>query len=80
MGKRDAVDGLPTPYAELLLLRLAGAGDEEIASRLGVAPESIANLGRLAHTKLAALRDGFDAEVASRPQGPPIGVSPDEEW
>jgi DNA-directed RNA polymerase specialized sigma24 family protein len=49
----DDLDGLPEAYATALRLRDAGCSDEMIADRLGIEPEAVAPLLRIALAKLA---------------------------
>jgi DNA-directed RNA polymerase specialized sigma24 family protein len=49
----DTLDGLPDAYATALRLRDAGCSDEMIADRLGIEPEAVAPLLRIAIAKLA---------------------------
>jgi hypothetical protein len=42
-------------YIDVLLLELLGWGDDRVASCLGVDPEAVPNLRRLAHCKLEQL-------------------------
>jgi len=49
----DELDGLPEAYATALRLRDAGCTDEMIADRLGIEPEAVAPLLRIAVAKLA---------------------------
>jgi DNA-directed RNA polymerase specialized sigma24 family protein len=49
----DDLDGLPEAYATALRLRDAGCTDEMIADRLGIEPEAVAPLLRIALAKLA---------------------------
>ena len=49
----DDLDGLPEAYATALRLRDAGCTDEMIADRLGIEPEAVAPLLRIAVAKLA---------------------------
>jgi DNA-directed RNA polymerase specialized sigma24 family protein len=59
----EALDQLPLPYSTALRLRDAGIPNEVIAECVGVEPEAIATLLRLAEAKLAAT--GY-SESASR--------------
>jgi len=47
------MDGLPEAYATALRLREAGCSDEMIADRLGIEPEAVPPLLRIAAAKLA---------------------------
>lgn len=47
------MDRLPLPYSEALRLRDAGVADEVIAAILGIEPEALDTLMRVAHAKLA---------------------------
>jgi DNA-directed RNA polymerase specialized sigma24 family protein len=51
----DAVDQLPALYASALRLRDAGLANEAIAKRIGVHPEAMDTVLRLAEVKLALL-------------------------
>jgi DNA-directed RNA polymerase specialized sigma24 family protein len=55
MDRGAALDRLPETYANALRLRDAGLRDEDIAMRLGIPPEAIAPLLRLAEAKLTRL-------------------------
>jgi DNA-directed RNA polymerase specialized sigma24 family protein len=50
-----ALELLPESYARALRLRDAGSQPAEIARRLGIAPEAVANALALADAKLARL-------------------------
>jgi DNA-directed RNA polymerase specialized sigma24 family protein len=52
-----ALERLPATHAEALRLREHGETDEAIAGRLGIEPEAVAPLVRVAEAKLAALAD-----------------------
>jgi hypothetical protein len=52
-----ALERLPATYADALRLREHGETDEAIAARLGIEPEAVAPLVRVAEAKLAALVD-----------------------
>jgi hypothetical protein len=52
-----ALERLPAAYAEALRLREHGEADEAIAAQLGIEPEAVAPLVRVAEAKLAALID-----------------------
>jgi DNA-directed RNA polymerase specialized sigma24 family protein len=52
-----ALERLPATYAAVLRLREHGETDEAIAAQLGVEPEAVAPLVRVAKAKLAALVD-----------------------
>lgn len=52
----DAIDQLPLLYASALRLRAAGIPRDEIAERIGVHPEAIDTVLRLAEDKLRCLR------------------------
>lgn len=52
-GGVDALDDLPEAYATALRLRDAGCTDEMIADRLGIEPEAVAPLLRIAMAKLS---------------------------
>lgn len=52
----DAVDQLPAPYAVALRLRAAGVACDEIAARIGVQPEAMDAVLRIAEAKLNVLR------------------------
>jgi DNA-directed RNA polymerase specialized sigma24 family protein len=49
----DSLDGLPDAYATALRMRDAGCSDDMIADRLGIEPEAVAPLLRIAMAKLA---------------------------
>jgi DNA-directed RNA polymerase specialized sigma24 family protein len=49
----DTLDGLPDAYATALRLRDAGCSDDMIADRLGIEPEAVGPLLRIAMAKLA---------------------------
>lgn len=60
--RKDAIDRLPLPYSTALRLRAAGIPDGLIAECIGVAPEAIDTLMRLAEAKLAGrIRDADSA-------------------
>ena len=48
---------LPATYAEALRLREHGESEEAIAAQLGIEPEAVEPLVRVAEAKLAALVD-----------------------
>lgn len=50
------MDRLPLPYSEALRLRDAGVADPVIAEILGIEPEAMSTLMRVAEAKLAAAR------------------------
>ena len=52
-----ALERLPATYAEALRLRERGETDEAIAAQLGMEPEAVEPLVRVAEAKLAALVD-----------------------
>jgi DNA-directed RNA polymerase specialized sigma24 family protein len=52
----DAVDQLPALYARALRLRDAGLPDDDIAERIGVHPEAMDTVFRVAQAKLDRLR------------------------
>jgi DNA-directed RNA polymerase specialized sigma24 family protein len=52
-----ALGRLPATYAEALRLREHGKTDEAIAAQLGIEPEAVEPLVRVAEAKLAALVD-----------------------
>jgi DNA-directed RNA polymerase specialized sigma24 family protein len=52
-----ALERLPATHAEALRLREHGETDEAIAVHLGIEPEAVAPLVRVAEAKLAALAD-----------------------
>ena len=51
------MDRLPLPYSEALRLRDAGVADDVIAEILGIEPEALDTLMRVADAKLAAARN-----------------------
>ncbi|HEX2284549.1 MAG TPA: hypothetical protein VHI10_06935 [Mycobacterium sp.] len=51
--RRDALNRLPLPYSTALRLREAGIPDELIAECVGVEPEAMETLLRIAQAKLA---------------------------
>ena len=53
----DELDDLPDAYATALRLRDAGCSDEMIADRLGIEPEAVAPLLRIAVAKLTRRTD-----------------------
>ena len=55
-NRRAALDRLPLPYSEALRLRDAGVAEAVIAEILGIEPEAISTLMRVAEAKLAAAR------------------------
>jgi DNA-directed RNA polymerase specialized sigma24 family protein len=55
MDRGAALDRLPETYARALRLRDVGLRDEDIAMRLGIPPEAIAALLRVAEAKLTRL-------------------------
>lgn len=57
MEPAEALARLPRPYAVALRLRADGAGDALIAARVGVEPEAVGPLLRIARAKLRAMRD-----------------------
>jgi DNA-directed RNA polymerase specialized sigma24 family protein len=52
-----ALERLPATHAEALRLREHGETDAAIAAQLGIEPEAVAPLVRVAEAKLAALAD-----------------------
>jgi DNA-directed RNA polymerase specialized sigma24 family protein len=50
-----ALERLPETYAEVLRLREHGEADEAIAAQLGIEPEAVEPLVRVAEAKFAAL-------------------------
>jgi hypothetical protein len=50
-----ALERLPATYAEVLRLREHGEADEAIAAQVGIEPEAVEPLVRVAEAKLAAL-------------------------
>lgn len=61
---------LPATHAEALRLREHGESDEAIAARLGIVPEAVDPLVRVAAAKLAALVDPNSTDrLAARPAG-----------
>lgn len=60
----DAIDQLPVLYASALRLRARGTPHDEIAERIGVHPEAIDTVLRLADEKLHLLRAGIASEKA----------------
>jgi DNA-directed RNA polymerase specialized sigma24 family protein len=57
MDRAEAVRLLPEKYARALLLRDRGCEDAQIAAALGIVPEAIGPLLRLAEAKLQRLLD-----------------------
>ena len=55
MDRAAALAALPAPYATALIWRAEGATLADLADRLGVAPEAVGPLLRLAEAKLARL-------------------------
>ena len=55
MDQRDALDRLPEAYAKALKLQAAGADAASLAEAIGVAPEAVPALLKLAHAKRAVL-------------------------
>ena len=55
MDVDERIAALPRPYALALRLEAAGVDAELIADCLGVEPEGVGPLLRMAHEKLAAL-------------------------
>lgn len=51
----DAIDQLPVLYAIALRLRAAGIPDDEIAERIGIHPEAVGVVLRLADDKVRRL-------------------------
>jgi DNA-directed RNA polymerase specialized sigma24 family protein len=62
----EALAKLPEAYAAVLRLRADGLDDERIAALLGLKPEGVDPLVRVARAKLAALREepGHEEHVA----------------
>jgi DNA-directed RNA polymerase specialized sigma24 family protein len=62
----EALARLPEAYAAVLRLRANGLDDERIAALLGLKPEGVDPLVRVARAKLAALREkaGDEEDVA----------------
>jgi hypothetical protein len=54
VGRRDALERLPLPYSTALRLRDEGVSDELIAKCVGIEPEAVGTMLRLAEAKLAA--------------------------
>ena len=67
MNRAAALDSLPAAYATALRLRDAGLDQEELARRLGIAPEAVASTLELADAKLARLLSV--AEARAEPAG-----------
>lgn len=63
----DAVDQLPVVYASALRLRALGIPLDEIADRIGVHPEAMDTVLRLADEKLALLQAGTAVETRPDP-------------
>jgi DNA-directed RNA polymerase specialized sigma24 family protein len=61
-----ALELLPESYARALRLRDAGSHPAEIAKRLGIAPEAVANALALADAKLARLLAEGERDPSSR--------------
>lgn len=57
----EAIDQLPAVYASALRLRAAGTSHDEIAERLGLHPEAVDTLLRLAEDKLHGLLQAEDS-------------------
>jgi DNA-directed RNA polymerase specialized sigma24 family protein len=55
MDEEEALDSLPTAYATVLRLRLAGHGTDVIAAALGVSADTVPAVVELAEAKLARL-------------------------
>lgn len=53
-SRRAAIDRLPLPYSSALRMRAAGISCDLIAECIGVEPEAMQTLMRLAEAKLAA--------------------------
>jgi hypothetical protein len=51
--RKDALDRLPLPYSTALRLRESGIPDDLIAECIGVEPEAMETLLRVAQAKLA---------------------------
>lgn len=65
MDEDSALDSLPEAYATALRLRRQGLEEGAIAERLGLEPQAVGPLLRLAEAKLAALRDPLDEPASS---------------
>ncbi|HUR48189.1 MAG TPA: sigma factor-like helix-turn-helix DNA-binding protein [Acidimicrobiales bacterium] len=67
MERDDALRQLPEAYAAVLSLSAQEFTEEEMAERLGIPPESVAPLLRIAGAKLARLLD--PSSKRPRPSG-----------
>lgn len=60
MDRETALSKLPQTYEEALRLRDKGLEDVALANALGIEPEAVANLIRLAEAKLNRLVEAVD--------------------
>jgi DNA-directed RNA polymerase specialized sigma24 family protein len=60
MERAQAIEELPEAYARALSLRDKGVGAEVIAAELGIVPEAVSSMLRLADAKLARLMENGD--------------------
>jgi len=66
MDEESALARLPETYAAALRLRRQGLDESAIAEQLGLEPEAIGPLLRLAEAKLAALDERSDESVSEK--------------
>lgn len=55
--RQAALERLPIPYSTALRLRDAGVSDQLIAKRVGVEPEAVGPMLKVAEAKLAAAEE-----------------------
>lgn len=63
MERAQAIEELPEAYARALSLREKGVGAEVIAAEVGIVPEAVASMLRLADAKLAHLMENGGNET-----------------
>jgi|GraSoiStandDraft_23_1057293.scaffolds.fasta_scaffold1545707_1 DNA-directed RNA polymerase specialized sigma24 family protein len=76
MDRATALSRLPEAYAEALRLHDAGLSEAAISRRLGVPPEAMAPLLRLAEAKLARLMANDEEEARGADSTPPPASPP----
>jgi DNA-directed RNA polymerase specialized sigma24 family protein len=64
-GDDRALDRLPATYAEVLRLHEGGEDAEAIAGKVGIEPEAVEPLVRVARAKLAALVEGAEERYSA---------------
>ncbi len=71
MDEENSLARLPEAYAAALRLRRRGLDDTAIAAQLGLEPQAVGPLLRLADAKLATLREPLDEPTSVRPRPAP---------